>query len=266
MATNFPTSLDSLTNPTASDKLNSASVPHATQHATLNDAVEALEAKVGINSSAVTTSHDYLIDKQSVVPYDDSSARTTAVPSPVEGQMSYLKDTNSVEVYDGSSWAAVAGGKILQVLSTTKTDTFTSTSTTFTAITGLSQAITPSSATSKVLVIANLKGASDEATAGCTFNYRLMRDSTPIGIGDAAGSRDQTTGSLGTRAIGTDFVLMADTAVLLDSPATTSSTTYSVQGRTNSAGTFYLNRTADDTDSAVLPRSISSITVMEVSA
>jgi len=110
MATNFPASLDSLTNPTASDKLNSVTVPHATQHATLNDAVEALEAKVGVNGSAVTTSHDYLIDKQSVVPYDDASARTTAVPSPIEGQMSYLKDTNSVEVYNGSAWAAVGGG------------------------------------------------------------------------------------------------------------------------------------------------------------
>jgi hypothetical protein len=61
MATNFPTSLDSLTNPTASDKLNSVTVPHATQHATLNDAVEALEAKVGVNDSAVTTSLDYIV-------------------------------------------------------------------------------------------------------------------------------------------------------------------------------------------------------------
>jgi len=119
MATNFPTSLDSLTNPTASDKLNSVTVPHASQHATLNDAVEALEAKVGVNSSAVTTSHDYLIDKQSVVPYDDASARTTAVPSPVEGQMSYLKDTNSVEVYDGSAWSAVGGGGGLVFISRT---------------------------------------------------------------------------------------------------------------------------------------------------
>lgn len=57
MAINFPTSLDSLTNPTSSDGLNSPD--HATQHANANDAIEALEAKVGINSSAVTTSHDY---------------------------------------------------------------------------------------------------------------------------------------------------------------------------------------------------------------
>lgn len=57
MTINFPTSLDSLTNPAASDPRTAPS--HAAQHADANDAIEALEAKVGINSSAVTTSLDY---------------------------------------------------------------------------------------------------------------------------------------------------------------------------------------------------------------
>jgi len=60
MATNFPTSLDSLSNPNATDKLNNPA--HSTQHASLNDAVEALEAKVGADSSAVVTSLDYQIN------------------------------------------------------------------------------------------------------------------------------------------------------------------------------------------------------------
>jgi hypothetical protein len=66
MAINFPTSLDSLTNPVGGvDRQNSATVPHATQHANLNDIVEALEAKVGIDGSAVTSSLDYkLANKQ----------------------------------------------------------------------------------------------------------------------------------------------------------------------------------------------------------
>jgi hypothetical protein len=59
MAINFPTSLDTLTNPTATDTLDSP--PHDTQHSDANDAIEALQAKVGIDSSAVTTSHDYKI-------------------------------------------------------------------------------------------------------------------------------------------------------------------------------------------------------------
>jgi hypothetical protein len=59
VATNFPASLDSLTNPTSSDSLNSPS--HSAQHANVNDAVEALQVKVGADSSAVTSSLDYKV-------------------------------------------------------------------------------------------------------------------------------------------------------------------------------------------------------------
>ena len=57
MAINYPTSLDTLTNPASTDNLNSPS--HSSQHANINDIAEALQAKVGADSSAVTTSHDY---------------------------------------------------------------------------------------------------------------------------------------------------------------------------------------------------------------
>lgn len=60
MATSFPTGLDSLTNPTATDTLDSP--PHDEQHADANDAIEALQAKVGINSSADTNSLDYKVN------------------------------------------------------------------------------------------------------------------------------------------------------------------------------------------------------------
>jgi hypothetical protein len=110
MATSYPSSLDTFTNPQSTDLLSAAGVSHADQHANVNDAVEALEAKVGADSSAVTSSHDYLIRVRAVTPYADSSARSTAVPSPVEGQMSYLLDTNAVEVYDGSAWTSISGG------------------------------------------------------------------------------------------------------------------------------------------------------------
>jgi len=62
MAINYPTSLDTFTNPTSSDAMNSVTVPHATQHSDLNDAVEALEAKVGIDGSAVATSLEYRVN------------------------------------------------------------------------------------------------------------------------------------------------------------------------------------------------------------
>jgi hypothetical protein len=62
MATNFPASLDSLTNPAAGDSLSSPS--HSAQHANVNDAVEALQAKVGVDGSAVTSSLDYKVANQ----------------------------------------------------------------------------------------------------------------------------------------------------------------------------------------------------------
>jgi hypothetical protein len=60
MAITYPTTIDSLTNPSSTDTLDSPS--HSDQHSDINDAVEALETKVGADSSAVTSSHDYKID------------------------------------------------------------------------------------------------------------------------------------------------------------------------------------------------------------
>lgn len=73
MATSFPTSLDSLTNPTSTDT--TTAVDHAAQHANANDAIEALQTKVGINSSAVTSTHDY---KLSEVTSTDKAVGKTA--------------------------------------------------------------------------------------------------------------------------------------------------------------------------------------------
>ena len=62
MPTNFPTALDTFLNPAAGDPLTGpGAVPHHLQHANLNDAVAALEAKLGVNGSAVTSSVDYLL-------------------------------------------------------------------------------------------------------------------------------------------------------------------------------------------------------------
>jgi hypothetical protein len=59
VAIGYPGSIDTLTNPTSGNNLNSPD--HANQHSDENDAIEALEAKVGITGSAVTTSLDYLV-------------------------------------------------------------------------------------------------------------------------------------------------------------------------------------------------------------
>lgn len=73
MAIVFPTTLDTLTNPAKTDKVNSPS--HADQHANANDAIEALEAKVGVDGSAVATSHDYKLSE--VTSTDKAVSKTT---------------------------------------------------------------------------------------------------------------------------------------------------------------------------------------------
>ncbi len=76
MAIAFPVSLDALNNPTAAGKMN-ASPSHAAQHADANDAIEALQVKVGIDSSAVATCLDYLRPKRLFSHHGDAGNTTT---------------------------------------------------------------------------------------------------------------------------------------------------------------------------------------------
>jgi hypothetical protein len=162
------------------------------------------------------------------------------------------------DVAAGLSVANVGIGT--NVVQAVKTDTLSSTSTTFTAVDGLSVTITPSAATSKVLVIAYVNGSSGNGD-GEGASFRLMRGATPIAIGDADGSRDRVTGSLTVR--GTAAGVKAVTVSFLDAPATASPTTYSIEGRAV-AGTFRINRMSDDINTSFYPRTISSITAIEV--
>jgi hypothetical protein len=111
-----------------------------------------------------------------------------------------------------------------------------------------------------VLVLATV---SVQGNAGQTGAMRLARDGTGIFVGDAAGSRSQTSVPL-WQASSTQGIMQP--IVFLDSPATTSSVTYSVQIR-SSSGTYavYVNFTGqNDTNAPDVGRSASSITCMEV--
>jgi hypothetical protein len=155
--------------------------------------------------------------------------------------------------------------RILQVLSTTKTDTFTTSSTSFTDVTGLSVSITPSATTSEILVMVTTNSTSEDAVV--TNNMlQLVRDSTPIFIGDSAGSRIQT--SFVGNSMPADELTQTRAVALtyLDSPGTTSAITYKVQVKVTQTGAVYVNRSFSDANSNINGRSASSITVMEVSA
>ena len=95
MATSFPASLDTLTNPTSGDSLNSPS--HSGQHADANDAIEALQAKVGVDSSAVTTSLDYKLRFQSAPVLISPEERWTVSATAATG-------TVNVDVATTSAW------------------------------------------------------------------------------------------------------------------------------------------------------------------
>ena len=158
-----------------------------------------------------------------------------------------------------NTFAVPSGGKILQVVQTAKTDTFTTSSTSFTDLTGLSVAITPSSTSSKVLVM--VSSNTSNSSGGYNTLMKIVRGSTDIFIGDSAGSRPQASSQ--TRD-GDTNASQTLTFSFLDSPSTTSATTYKVQVKTQTSGTACINRTSADSNTAEIGRTASSIIAMEV--
>jgi len=172
--------------------------------------------------------------------------------------MSTLK-TNAITTVAGKP-ILNSTGSILQVVQAVKSDPFsTSTDNTWNDIAGMSASITPSSTTSKILVMCSVFGSSQS-----NGFVRLLRGSTAICVGDAAGTRVQaSTGSFYTYADGN--ITNTQPITFLDSPATTSATTYKIQVWIN-ANSFYLNQDRGGVDSADRARGASTITLMEVSA
>ena len=199
--------------------------------------------------------------------FADSTARDAAFGGTgektlAEGQFAFLEDTNATQFYDGAVWQAVTGARVGQVVSTLKSDTFSTASTSYADVTGMSVSITPTLATSKVLVMVQyVTGMSGDIIV---FT-QLLRDSTALSIGDAASSRTRASNAMSPSAGSgpNTYVYNSDSIIFLDSPATTSATTYKLQMSVNT-GTGYLNRSGQDTDNLISARTASNITVMEV--
>ena len=161
-------------------------------------------------------------------------------------------------------------GKLLQVVETVKTDTATQSSTTYAAISGLQPSITPTSSTSKILVMINLKiGVSHDYA---DFNLKLYRSvggtETEIFSGDTDGNR--TTGFFGQQdtdgGVGI-YIHVPISSQYLDSPSTTSAVTYLVKWHVKRSSTYiYCNRCGTDGDDSGNHRASSSITLMEIAA
>jgi hypothetical protein len=177
--------------------------------------------------------------------------------------MSTLK-TNAIQTTSGKP-ILNSTGSILQVVQTVKSNTFSTASTTYTDVTGLSATITPSSTGSKILVLCDIK-------LGHTVDYdphfRIVRGGTAIHVGDANGTRPRASGVFNVYSSSGTYGYSCGSAVAhaLDSPSTTSAVTYKIQVATYSTRTVYVNRSnnfqAGTTYDTLVP---SSITLMEIS-
>jgi hypothetical protein len=163
--------------------------------------------------------------------------------------MSTLKVDSVVEKTSGNG--VQIAGHVIQTLTdvsvVTESTTSKASSNSF-ANSSLSITITPKSASSKIIVSAVASTGSSNGADGSTI-LRMIRDSTPIGIGNASGNR-----------------MLNIPLQVTDTPNTTSAVTYTLQFaiRGTGAGTAYLNRSGSDADSVEHQRTSSSLVVQEI--
>jgi len=167
--------------------------------------------------------------------------------------MSTLRVNNMTNV--GGSGPTYAPGHIIQVQSVTKVNDWTTSSTSYVDVTGLSVDITPKSANSKIIVIATVSGSQVTANDG---TFQMLRGATPIGNGTFGSSAN------GFAQVSSSYpnAIVNNNITYLDSPASTSTQTYKIQGKANGSGTLCVNRRGVDGAFGTS----SSITVMEVAA
>jgi len=181
-----------------------------------------------------SAANEYLAS-QVVMVFASASARTSAIASPQEGMVSYLKDTNAIEYYTGSTWTAVGGGggggKVLQVVQATYATQVSTTSSSY-VTSGLTVSITPSASTSKILVFYTMSNLTSRSGTYSDYQLALYRNSTSV-----CDFGNSNFGDVGSFVYNMNF----DAGSYLDSPATTSSTSYTMYGK-RTVGTLTMNQ------------------------
>jgi len=168
--------------------------------------------------------------------------------------MSQLK-VNSIVPVNGLG--SGASGGIIQVIQTVKTDTFSHNATSLADITGFAATITPSSNSSKVLVRATMYFSIGTGNGSTTIMCNLVRGSTTIAQPTGTSAAHQAT----LHSWSSSAYMQSRSFEFLDSPATTSATTYKVQVKAdNTASTIHLNRYYSSDNY----RGISTLTLYEV--
>jgi hypothetical protein len=190
--------------------------------------------------------NSFLMD-QSVMSFAGTAARGSAIPSPVEGMTTFLEDSNILSIYDGSAWKTSVGsvGGIVQVVQgASAVGSPVSTTSTSYVTSNCEATITPKSASNRILII--VSGDDFSAAPGVFFIATVFRGGaggTNIGAADGWAQMFHS----GSASAGSGYSML-----LLDSPNTTSATTYTIMFRSSGGG------------SVSISRSRSSITLLEV--
>lgn len=181
----------------------------------------------------------------------------------VTGDGSALTNLNASNISSGtinSSRLPGGLGKVLQVVSANTTTHVSSSSTSYTDISGLNVSITPSATNSKVLVVCNIGVVDDASGSNGSYGFRLIRGSTAIGNGSGGGQTNAIAG-LGQATNNYSQVMVH----FLDSPSTTSSTNYKFQFRGLYNPQIRINRSQDNGAPFGIASS-ASITAIEIGA
>ena len=174
--------------------------------------------------------------------------RTITVPSTADGTM--LTTTNP------------KAGNIIQVVSTTKQDVFSmSASSTYTAVTGLSVSITPTSSSNKILILGSIYTSSP--TSGYATVFRLYKAGSELAAAHGTGAGDRNGAAMKLRQYNAGAALHVKHEYL-DTAGGTSAITYQYYMASETDG--YVGRTGNDGDAWYQARCPSTITAMEVAA
>lgn len=225
----------------------------------------ALSGRLGVVETYVTTLQSEMDAVEARATSLETSVRSVALggtgaSSHTSG--AYLKGagTSAVTSQVGIPKADLPAGTILQVATWRETSPFTSTATAFTSL--LAVSITPRSTSSQMYIVCTLNGTFTGADSGRRNIMSFFRDSTNISNANAPSTRSPAMGGFLTQSAASQYQTITITA--LDSPATTSAISYSIRTRMESGDTLYINRVGSESDSALYPRGVSTITVFEV--
>ena len=175
---------------------------------------------------------------------------STRPSGPYEGQMIYETDTDMVAIWNGTAWRYLAAttptnGTVLQIIQASYSAVIVVNSTTTMADTNLTATITPKSSSSKILVVVHQTFSKSDGHVNNAVTAQIVRNSTAVHTFAVATCY---TGTLAAQ-------IQTVSAMYLDSPATTSATTYKTQ---------FANFQANASVAANTNNTPATITLMEI--